>query len=106
MARLMTELSPAGRKVPDYAGFEAAVCEFVGRYYGKKLGEVEVSKVFFDMMNILRKFRVRVNPTFTLVNIAIAVTEGIGKQLDPEVDLMATALPFFARFNFFANAAG
>ena len=55
------------------------------------------------MMNILRRHRVRVNPTFTLVNIAIAVTEGIGKQLDPEVDLMATALPFFARFNFFAG---
>ena len=75
--------------------------EFVQRYYGKRLGEVQVSMVFFDMMNILRRYRVRVNPTFTLVNIAIAVTEGIGKQLDPDVDLMAAALPFFARFNFF-----
>jgi ubiquinone biosynthesis protein len=101
MARLMSEMSPS-KSIPDYAGFEAAVSGFVQRYYGKKLGEVEVSKVFFDMMNILRKYRVRVNPTFTLVNIAIAVTEGIGKQLDPEVDLMAQALPFFARFNFFA----
>ena len=45
----------------------------------------------------------RANPTFTLVNIAIAVTEGIGKQLDPDVDLMAAALPFFAKFNFFAK---
>ena len=47
----------------------------------------------------------RANPTFTLVNIAIAVTEGIGKQLDPDVDLMAAALPFFAKFNFFAAGA-
>jgi ubiquinone biosynthesis protein len=101
MARLMTELSPS-RRIPDYEGFERAVVEFVQRYYGKKLGEVQVSKVFLDMMNILRRFRVRVNPTFTLVNIAIAVTEGIGKQLDPEVDLMSAALPFFARFNFAA----
>jgi ubiquinone biosynthesis protein len=100
MARLMTDLSPGG-PLKDYAGFENAVVEFVGRYYGKKLGEVEVSTVFFDMMGILRKYRVRANPTFTLVNIAIAVTEGIGKQLDPEVDLMAQALPFFARFDFF-----
>jgi predicted unusual protein kinase regulating ubiquinone biosynthesis (AarF/ABC1/UbiB family) len=45
-----------------------------------------------------------VNPTFTLVNIAIAVTEGIGKQLDPNVDLMAAALPFFAKFDFFHQA--
>jgi ubiquinone biosynthesis protein len=104
MARLMAELSPS-RKIPDFAGFEAAVVAFVQKYYGKRLGEVQVSLVFMDMMNILRRFRVRVNPTFTLVNIAIAVTEGIGKQLDPDVDLMAAALPFFARFNFFAPQA-
>jgi predicted unusual protein kinase regulating ubiquinone biosynthesis (AarF/ABC1/UbiB family) len=97
----MRELSPS-RRIPDFAGFEAAVVAFVQKYNGKRLGEVQVSLVFMDMMNILRRFRVRVNPTFTLVNIAIAVTEGIGKQLDPDVDLMAAALPFFARFNFFA----
>ena len=106
MARLMTDLSPSSapspRRIPNYQGFERAICDFVQRYYGKKLGEVEVSKVFFDMMNILRRYRVRVNPSFTLVNIAIAVTEGIGKQLDPDVDLMAVALPFFARFDFFS----
>src|SRR5207237_2799447 len=104
IAGVMSEYS-SSKKIPDHAGFENAVVEFVQRYYGKRLGEVEVSKVFFDMMNILRKYRVRVNPTFTLVNIAIAVTEGIGKQLDPDVDLMTAALPFFAKFNFFQDAA-
>lgn len=104
MAHLMADLSPS-KKIPDYEGFEAAVVAFVQKYYGKRLGEVQVSLVFMDMMNILRKYRVRVNPTFTLVNIAIAVTEGIGKQLDPDVDLMAAALPFFAKFNFFAPSA-
>jgi predicted unusual protein kinase regulating ubiquinone biosynthesis (AarF/ABC1/UbiB family) len=107
MARLMTDMappSPRGRPL-DREGFEAAVADFVARYHGKKLGEVSVSTVFFDMMNILRRFRVRVNPTFTLVNIAIAVTEGIGKQLDPEVDLMQAAVPFFAKFDFSQTAA-
>jgi ubiquinone biosynthesis protein len=104
MAKLMSELSPSER-IPDYEGFERAVCEFVARYYGKKLGEVQVSTVFLDMMAILRRYRVRANATFTLVNIAIAVTEGIGKQLDPDVDLTTSALPFFARFNFFQDVA-
>ncbi len=104
MAKLMAELSPS-RRIPDFAGFEAAVVAFVQKYYGKRLGEVQVSLVFMDMMNILRRYRVRANATFTLVNIAIAVTEGVGKQLDPDVDLMAAALPFFAKFNFFAPEA-
>ena len=66
---------------------------------GKQLGEVQTSQVAFDMMNILRRHRVRVNPTFTMVNIAIAVTEGIGKQLAPELDIMTEAAPFFAQVN-------
>ena len=40
MARLMSELSPSS-KVKDYATYEKEVKEFVGRYHGKPLGEVE-----------------------------------------------------------------
>ena len=39
--------------------------------------------------------RVRMDAAFTTVNIAVAMTEGVGKQLDPSLDLMAEALPFF-----------
>jgi ubiquinone biosynthesis protein len=102
MARIMADLMPAGaRPIPDPALFEQAVCEFVQRYWGKKIGEVQIGLVVFDMLQILRRHRVRVNATFTLVNIAIAVTEGIGKQLDPSLDLMREALPFFAKYEYF-----
>ena len=94
MARLMSELSPSAH-VPDYPAYEREVMEFVARYYGKALGEVHVSTVAFDMMNILRRHRVRVNPVYTMCNVAIAVTEGIGKQLAPSLDLMQEAVPFF-----------
>lgn len=95
MAKLMSELSPSS-KVADYAAYEREVEEFVGRYHGKALGEVQVSTVAFDMFNILRRHRVRVNPVYTMCNVAIAVTEGIGKQLDPSLDLVQEALPIFA----------
>jgi ubiquinone biosynthesis protein len=97
MAQIMIDLSPGKATIPDADGFRAAVAEFVGRYSGKKVGEVQVGLVALDMMQILRRHRVRVNPTFTLCNIAIAVTEGIGKQLDPGLDLMQEALPFFMK---------
>jgi ubiquinone biosynthesis protein len=94
MAKLMADLSPSAR-VADYAAYEREVDEFVGRYFGKALGEVQVSTVAFDMFNILRRHRVRVNPIYTMCNVAIAVTEGIGKQLAPSLDLVQEALPFF-----------
>jgi len=94
MARLMADLSPSAR-VADYASYERELVEFVGRYHGKALGEVQISTVAFDMMHILRRHRVRVNPAYTMCNVAIAVTEGIGKQLDPRLDLIQEAMPFF-----------
>jgi ubiquinone biosynthesis protein len=96
MARIMSEYSP-GPPPRDYPAYQADICRFVGRFHGKALGEVAVSEVVFDMMGILRRHRVRVNATFTMVNIAMAMTEGIGKQLDPTLDLMNEALPFFVR---------
>jgi ubiquinone biosynthesis protein len=98
MADIMVSHSPASSTRPrhDHAGFRAAVQEFVNRLHGKRLNEVEVASVVYEMLQILRRFRVRVNATFTMVNIAIAVTEGIGKQLDPTLDLLAEATPFFA----------
>ena len=85
-------------KVADPERFErlrAAIIEFVGRYWGQRLGDVQVGRVLLDLLAIMRRHRVRVNASFTIVNIAIAVTEGIGKQLDPELDLMHEALPYF-----------
>jgi ubiquinone biosynthesis protein len=103
MARIMIDMSPAPAEIPDPAGFAAAVEQFVGRYWGKPLGEVQVSAVVFDMLQILRRHRVRSNATFTMVNIAIAVTEGIGKQLDPKLDLLQEAMPFFTKYRFFTE---
>ncbi len=98
MARLMAELSPSAR-VANYEAYEREIVEFVSRYHGKALGEVQMSTVAFDMMNILRRHRVRVNPIYTMCNVAIAVTEGIGKQLAPQLDLVQEALPFFMKLS-------
>lgn len=103
MAEIMMKHSPS-KHVPDPEGFTHAVELFVERYHGKRMGDLHIAVVVYKMLQILRHYRVRVNATFTMVNIAIAMTEGIGKQLDPTLDLMSEALPFFAAFNFFQEA--
>jgi ubiquinone biosynthesis protein len=77
-----------------YAEFEADVSVALGKLAGKSLGEVEVGQAVSGMMNVLRKHHVQVDPTFTVVHIALLVAEGLGKQLDPEVDLVGMAVPF------------
>jgi ubiquinone biosynthesis protein len=96
MAKQMYSLSTSHAEDPKtFQAFRASVIDFVGRYWGQRLADVQVGKVLLDMLGILRRHRIRMTPVFTIVNIAIAVTEGIGKQLDPDLDLMAEAIPFF-----------
>lgn len=80
----------------DYAAYERDTIAFFDRFEGKRLGEVEVSEVVGGMMNILRRHRIQVEPVFTVVNLGVLVAEGLGKQLDPDIDIVQMALPYLA----------
>ncbi len=82
---------------PDYDAYEREVVEYFDRVYGKSLGDVEVSTVIGGAMAILRRHRVQIDPVFTVVNIAMLVAEGLGKQLDPTVDMVQMAIPYLMR---------
>jgi ubiquinone biosynthesis protein len=80
---------------PAFASFRQALTEFMAHTSIHRMAEVHPGKMLLDMLGLLRRHRVRMAPAFTIVNIAIAVTEGIGRQLDPDLDLLTEALPFF-----------
>ncbi len=81
----------------DYAAYERDVIAQFEPLHGKKLGEVEVGAVVGGLMNVLRRHRVQIDPVFTVVHIAMLVAEGLGKQLDPDIDLLALATPYLVR---------
>lgn len=80
----------------DYARYERDTMKFFDDFEGKRLGEVEVSELIGGMMNILRRHRIQVEPVFTVVNLGVLVAEGLGKQLDPDIDLVQMAMPYLA----------
>lgn len=81
----------------DYALFESQVQERFDELRGKPLHEMEASKVLMGMMNVLREHRIQIDPVFTVVNLAMLVAEGLGKQLDPELDLIQLAAPYLVK---------
>lgn len=93
VARLFYSYAPSVGRT-DYRAFEADICRFFDKYYGRSLGEVEVSQVISGAMNILRKHHVQIDPVLTVVNIGLLVAEGLGKQLDPSLNLVTHALPY------------
>jgi len=96
MAHLLYSLAVNPVATPEaFESFRVAIVDFMARTWSQRMSEVHAGKLLLDMLGLLRRHRVRMAPAFTIVNIAIAVTEGIGRQLDPDLDLMAEAVPFF-----------
>ena len=60
-------------------------------------GAGRMASAVSGMMNILRRHRVQVDPSFTVVHIALLVAEGLGKQLDPELDMVPLAAPYLVQ---------
>jgi len=83
--------------VTSYAAYESEVMALFERTYGKAIGELEASAVVSGAVGVLRRHRVQVDPVFTVVHIALLVAEGLGKQLDPTLDMVQLAVPFLMR---------
>lgn len=63
------------------------------------LGTVSIGQLLDKMLSMVRQHHVRMEGDFVSVIVAILLLEGIGRQLDPEMDL-------FARFVFFVLING
>jgi len=77
----------------DYGAFERDMEAHFESFRGKALGDIETSRVLGDTMTILRRHHIQVDPVFTVVNIALIVAEGLGKQLDASLDILTLAMP-------------
>ncbi len=102
VARLLYVYSPSVGKF-SYDAYEAEVVAWFAPFAGKRLGEVEASAVLTGVLAILRKYRIRIDPSFTVVHIAMLVAEGLGKQLDPTLDIVQMALPILLKSGFEAG---
>ncbi|CAJ0938197.1 unnamed protein product, partial [Mesorhabditis belari] len=55
---------------------------------------INVTSVFNEMFSILWKHRVLIDSSFTSVMLSMMVLEGIGRTLDPKLDLFECAKPY------------
>ena len=50
------------------------------------------------VFSTLMKHKVRLDANFSSVVIAIAIVEGLGRVLDPQMDLVKRALPYLVKY--------
>ncbi|KAF9926604.1 hypothetical protein FBU30_003822 [Linnemannia zychae] len=57
------------------------------------LGKIKIGELLSEVMAMVRKHHVPMEGDFANVVISILILEGIGRQLNPDIDLFKTALP-------------
>ncbi|EPE03880.1 abc1 family protein [Ophiostoma piceae UAMH 11346] len=57
------------------------------------LGNVKIGEILQDVLGMVRSHHVRLEGDFVNIVISILLLEGIGRSLDPNVDLLSASLP-------------
>jgi len=72
-----------------------AVCE---PHFDRPLKDISLGQVLMRLFQTSRRFNVEIQPQLVLLQKTLLNVEGLGRQLDPELDLWATAKPFLERW--------
>ncbi|CAA9401614.1 MAG: Ubiquinone biosynthesis regulatory protein kinase UbiB [uncultured Ramlibacter sp.] len=86
---------PPDTRVDELEAAVRAVCE---PYFDRPLKEISLGMVLMRLFQTSRRFQVEIQPQLVLLQKTLLNIEGLGRQLDPELDLWATAKPFLERW--------
>lgn len=87
--------APAHTRVDEFEAAIRSVCEPI---FDKPLREVSFGRVLLRLFQTSRRFGVEVQPQLVLLQKTLLNIEGLGLQLDPELDLWKTAKPWLERW--------
>ena len=71
--------------------------EFIDDYYEVPLQEIHAGKLLGEFIDILTHYRIRFSPDLILLAKALVTMEGIGRQLDPNFNMIGHLRPFMER---------
>lgn len=80
----------------DWDVLERDMAALVQKFRGQTKAELEMGEMFDEMFALGRKYRVQPRTELTLIIVGMITAEGVGKQLDPDVDTFAQVAQFLA----------
>jgi ubiquinone biosynthesis protein len=86
---------PAGTRIADLEAGIRACCE---PCFDRPLKEISLGQVLLRLFQTSRRFNVSIQPQLVLLQKTLLNIEGLGRQLDPDLDLWSTAKPFLERW--------
>ena len=86
---------PSDTRVDEFEGAIRSVCEPI---FDRPLKEIYFGKLLMRLFEVSRRFRMGIQPQLVLLQKTLLQVEGLGRQLDPELDLRNAAQPILERW--------
>lgn len=87
--------APPGTRIDEFESAIRAVCEPI---FDRPLKEISFGRVLLRLFQTSRRFNVEIQPQLVLLQKTLLNIEGLGRDLDPDLDLWKTAKPFLERW--------
>ena len=91
MAHIEAGWAPADTRVDEFEAAIRAVCEPI---FDRPLHEISFGRVLLRLFQTSRRFNVEIQPQLVMLQKTLLNIEGLGRELDPNLDLWTTAKPF------------
>ncbi|HEX7251007.1 MAG TPA: ubiquinone biosynthesis regulatory protein kinase UbiB [Burkholderiales bacterium] len=86
---------PPGTRLDEFEAAIRAVCEPV---FARPLKEIYFGRLLLRLFQTSRRFNVEIQPQLVMLQKTLLNIEGLGRELDPELDLWRTAKPYLERW--------
>jgi ubiquinone biosynthesis protein len=87
--------APKNTNVDDFEAAIRTVCEPI---FDKPLKDISFGRVLMRLFQTSRRFNIEVQPQLVLLQKTLLNVEGLGRELDPDLDLWDTAKPYLERW--------
>jgi ubiquinone biosynthesis protein len=78
--------------------FESSIRMVCEPIFEKPIKEISFAHVVMHLFQVARQYHMEVQPQLVLLQKTLLAIEGLGRQLDPELDLWSTAKPFLEKW--------
>jgi ubiquinone biosynthesis protein len=87
--------APKNTRIDEFEAAIRAVCEPI---FDRPLKDISFGKILLRLFQTSRRFNVEIQPQLVMLQKTLLNIEGLGRQLDPDLDLWKTAKPFLERW--------
>ena len=86
---------PKGTRIDE---LESAIRACIEPFFGKPLKEISLGQAMMRLFQTSRRFNVEIQPQLVLLQKTLLNVDGLGRQLDPDLDLWKTAKPYLEKW--------